>query len=686
MLDGVSSASVDFVSKKLFLKTNLGVDDSSLEKAIEDVVEKIEPDVRVVFRKQTEGEAKESADADEDFSKMDWLRLVVGGAFFALGVLFQFQNRPALALFLISYGFVGGPVVIKAMKAISRGQVFSEHFLMSVATMGAFFIGEYPEGVAVMLFYLVGELFQNRAVGRSRKQIAALMDIRPDLANLKVGDVTRTMSAKEIQIGDIIVVKPGERIPLDGKVIDGISMVDTAALTGEPLPRKLKPQSDAVSGFINLSGVLTVEVKKNFGESTVSKILELVENASARKAPTEKFITKFAGIYTPVVVFGALALAFIPPLIVPGATFSEWVYRAMVFLVVSCPCALVISIPLGFFGGIGAASKAGILIKGSSYLEALNHVETVVFDKTGTLTKGVFQVVKVIAAPGFSEEELVKLAAHAEGYSSHPIALSVMQLYENRIDFAKIEGYEEFAGNGLRANVFGQEVLVGNEQLMAREKIEASHLETEATVAHVAIDGRYAGSFIIADEVKEDAAGAIAKLNELGIKNIAMLTGDRRAAALSIAGQLGINEVYAELLPADKVGILEALAAKKSAKGKIAVVGDGINDAPILARADIGIAMGGLGSDAAIEAADVVIMNDEPSKIALAIRIAKRTRMIVMQNIFFALGIKAVFLVLGAFGEASMWEAVFADMGVALLAIFNSMRVMNTPTHKTGNH
>ena len=465
-LDDVSTASIDFVSKKLFLKANPGVDDSSLEKSIEDVVKKIEPDVRVVFRKQTEVAAKEADDVGEDFSKTDWMRLAVGGAFFALGVLFQFQSRPALVLFLISYGFVGGPVVIKAMKSIARGQIFSEHFLMSVATMGAFFIGEYPEGVSVMLFYLVGELFQNRAVGRSRKQIAALMDIRPDSASLKVGDVTRTLSAKEIQIGDIIIVKPGERIPLDGKVIEGTSMVDTAAITGEPLPRKLKPQCDAVSGFINLSGVLTIEVTKNFGESTVSKILELVEDASARKAPTEKFITKFARVYTPVVVFGALALAVIPPLIVPGATFSDWVYRALVFLVVSCPCALVISIPLGFFGGIGAASKAGILIKGSSYLEALNYVETVVFDKTGTLTKGVFKVVKVNAAAGFAEEELVKLSAHAEGYSSHPIALSVMHLYEKRIDFAKIDGYEEMAGQGLRAKVFGQDVLIGNEQLM----------------------------------------------------------------------------------------------------------------------------------------------------------------------------------------------------------------------------
>lgn len=678
-LEDVKFASVDFVSKKLTLETNTGINISSLNETIEGIVKKIEPDVKVVFEGNTsKANTKENDDDDEDNNKKEIARLIIGGAIFAVGMIFNFQNWLELTLFLISYIIVGGPVVLKAIKGIARGQVFSEHFLMSVATIGAFFIGEYPEGVAVMMFYLVGELFQDLAVGHSRKSISALMDIRPDYANLKIGDEIKKVSPEEVNIGDIIVVKPGEKVPLDGKVLDGTSMVDTAALTGESIPRELVPGSDALSGFINKNGVLTVEVTKDFGESTVSKILDLVQNASSRKAPTEQFITKFARYYTPVVVFGALALAIIPPLVVPGATFSEWIYRALVFLVVSCPCALVISIPLGFFGGIGGASKRGILVKGSNYLEALNNVEMVVFDKTGTLTKGVFEVVEVNAQIDYTDDELIEYAAYAESHSSHPIALSILKVYKKEIDFSKIDDYKEIAGHGLSVKLADKEVLAGNAKLMVSENIKYQEIETIGTVVHIAINKKYAGNIVISDEVKEDSAEAIKGLKALGVGKIVMLTGDIKAVGEKIGKQLGLDEVYSELLPADKVEKIESLEAKKSHRGKIVFVGDGINDAPVLARADIGMAMGGLGSDAAIEAADIVIMTDEPSKIVTAIKVAKRTRNIVMQNIVFALGVKAIFLVLGAAGVASMWEAVFADMGVAIIAILNAMRVMNT--------
>jgi Cd2+/Zn2+-exporting ATPase len=677
-LEDVKFASVDFVSKKLTLETNTGINISSLNETIEGIVKKIEPDVKVVFEGKSSKAVTKENDEDKDNNKREIARLIIGGAIFAVGMIFNFQNWLELTLFLISYIIVGGPVVLKAIKGIARGQVFSEHFLMSVATIGAFFIGEYPEGVAVMMFYLVGELFQDLAVGHSRKSISALMDIRPDYANLKIGDEIKKVSPEEVNIGDIIVVKPGEKVPLDGKVLDGTSMVDTAALTGESIPRELVPGSDALSGFINKNGVLTVEVTKDFGESTVSKILDLVQNASSRKAPTEQFITKFARYYTPVVVFGALALAIIPPLVVPGATFSEWIYRALVFLVVSCPCALVISIPLGFFGGIGGASKRGILVKGSNYLEALNNVEMVVFDKTGTLTKGVFEVVEVNAQIDYTDDELIEYAAYAESHSSHPIALSILKVYKKEIDFSKIDDYKEIAGHGLSVKLADKEVLAGNAKLMVSENIKYQEIETIGTVVHIAINKKYAGNIVISDEVKEDSAEAIKGLKALGIKKTVMLTGDMKAVGKKIGNQLGLDEVYSELLPADKVEKIEFLDANKSKKGKIVFVGDGINDAPVLARADIGMAMGGLGSDAAIEAADIVIMTDEPSKIVTAIKVAKRTRNIVMQNIIFALGVKAIFLVLGALGVASMWEAVFADVGVAVLAILNAMRVINT--------
>ncbi|OAA93335.1 heavy metal translocating P-type ATPase [Clostridium coskatii] len=679
-LEVVRFASIDFVSKKLTLETNQNVSTSELDEKIKGIVKKIEPDVKVIFEENTStAKAKENDnDEDEENHKKEIAKLAIGGVIFAIGIIFNFKSWLELTIFLISYIIVGGNVVLLALKGIARGQVFSEHFLMSVATIGAFFVGEYPEGVAVMLFYLVGELFQDTAVDHSRKSISSLMDIRPDYANLKVGKELKRVSPENVSAGDIIVVKPGEKVPLDGKIIEGTSMADTSALTGESVPRKLEPGEDALSGFINKNGLLTVEVTKDYSESTVSKILDLVQNAGSRKAPTENFITKFARYYTPVVVFGALALAVIPPLVIEGAAYSDWIYRALVFLVVSCPCALVISIPLGFFGGIGGASKRGILVKGGNYLEALNNVEIVTFDKTGTLTKGVFKVTEINSRNGYTDKELLEYAAYAESYSSHPIALSITNTYNSEIDKNRIENYEEIAGQGIRANVNNKEVLAGNTRLMTGKNIEYNNTETSGTVVHVAIDKRYAGNIVISDEIKKDSAGAVRELKSLGVKKTVMLTGDLKTVADKIGGQLGLDEVYSELLPADKVEKLELLNSKKSTKGKLVFVGDGINDAPVLARADIGIAMGGLGSDAAIEAANIVIMTDEPSKISSAIKIAKRTRIIVYQNIVFALGVKAVFLVLGALGMASMWEAVFADMGVAIIAILNAMRAMNT--------
>ena len=678
-IEGIKFASVDFVSKRLTWEAESNTNVPMLVEKIESIVKKIEPDVKIALvENPSKSEIEEKDDDDEEGHKKEIVELVIGGTLFVVGLIFKFQNWLELTIFLISYIIVGRKVVLSAIKGIVRGQVFSEHFLMSVATIGAYFVGEYPEGVAVMLFYLVGELFEDMAVDNSRKSISELMDIRPDYANLQVGEELKKVSPDEVNIGNKIVVKPGEKIPLDGKVIEGTSMVDTAALTGESVPRELKPGSDALSGFVNKNGVLTIEVTKGFGESTVSKILDLVQNASNKKAPTEKFITKFARYYTPVVVFGALALAIIPPLVIPGASFSDWIYRGLVFLVVSCPCALVLSIPLGFLGGIGGASKKGILVKGGNYLEALNNVEAVVFDKTGTLTKGVFKVTKAISENGYTEDELIKYAAYAESYSNHPIALSIIAAYHAEIDKYKIENYQEIAGHGIKVNVNGKEVLVGNTKLMISENIQYTDVDTLGTVVHVAIDKKYAGSIIISDEVKEDSAKTIKELKALGVRKTVMLTGDLKKVADNIGKELGLDEVYSELLPADKVEKVESLEAQKSHKGKIVFVGDGINDAPVLARADIGIAMGGLGSDAAIEAADVVIMTDEPHKVASAIKIAKRTRNIVSQNIVFALGVKAIFLVLGALGLASMWAAVFADMGVALIAVVNAMRALNT--------
>lgn len=604
-------------------------------------------------------------------------RIIIGAAVLATAVFLNLNNEwLQIALFIISYIIVGGDVVKRAVKNIFKGQVFDENFLMSIATIGAFFIGEYPEGVAVMLFYQVGELFQSYAVGKSRKSIASLMDIRPDYANVKKGDELVKVDPDEVQIGDIIVIKAGEKIPLDGKVIEGSSMIDTSALTGESVPREVEVGSDILSGCININGVITVEVTKEFGESTVSKILDLVENASSKKSNSEQFITKFARYYTPIVVIIAVFLAIIPPLVIDGATFSDWIYRALAFLVVSCPCALVISIPLSFFGGIGGASKKGVLVKGSNYLEALAETEIVVFDKTGTLTKGVFNV-QEIHPEGVSKEELLELTAHAESYSNHPISLSLKRAYSKEIDNGRISDVEEISGHGVIATVDGKKVMAGNIKLMKKMDIPYCKGELIGTVVHVAVNNKYIGYIVIADEVKEDSAQAIKELKAANIKQTVMLTGDNKSIGSKVAKELGLDKVYAELLPANKVEKLEELFSQKSKKGKLAFVGDGINDAPVLARADIGIAMGGLGSDAAIEAADIVIMTDEPSKIATAMKISKKTLKIAHQNIVFAIGIKIIVLILSAFGITTMWAAIFADVGVTIIAVLNAFRALN---------
>lgn len=604
-------------------------------------------------------------------------RIIIGAAVLATAVLLSLNNEWLhIALFIISYIIVGGDVVKRAVKNIFKGQVFDENFLMSIATIGAFFIGEYPEGVAVMLFYQVGELFQSYAVGKSRKSIASLMDIRPDYANVKKGDELVKVDPDEVQIGDIIVIKAGEKIPLDGKVIEGSSMIDTSALTGESIPRVVEVGSDILSGCININGVITAEVTKEFGESTVSKILDLVENASSKKSNSEQFITKFARYYTPVVVIIAVFLAIIPPLVIDGATFSDWIYRALAFLVVSCPCALVISIPLSFFGGIGGASKKGVLVKGSNYLEALAETEIVVFDKTGTLTKGVFNV-QEIHPEGVSKEELLELTAHAESYSNHPISLSLKRAYSKEIDNGRISDVEEISGHGVIATVDGKKVMAGNIKLMKMMDIPYFNGELIGTIVRVAVNNKYIGYIVIADEVKEDSAQAIKELKAANIKQTVMLTGDNKSIGSKVAKELGLDKVYTELLPADKVEKLEELFSQKSKKGKLAFVGDGINDAPVLARADIGIAMGGLGSDAAIEAADVVIMTDEPSKIATTMKISKKTLKIAHQNIVFAIGIKIIVLILSAFGITTMWAAIFADVGVTIIAVLNAFRALN---------
>ena len=604
------------------------------------------------------------------------IKIIVAFILFLIALIINFNNELINnIIYIIAYIIVGLEIIKKAIRNITRGKIFDENFLMTIATIGAFAIGEFPEAVAVMLFYQVGELFQNYAVDKSRKSISNLMNIRPDFANVEKNGEIKKVEPDEVKLGDTIIVKPGEKIPLDGYVLEGSSNIDTKALTGEALPQEVTEGKEVLSGSINLNGTLKIKVTKEYGESTVSKILELVENASSKKSKSENFITKFARYYTPIVVIIAVILAIIPPLIVPNATFSDWIYRALSFLVVSCPCALVISIPLSFFGGIGGASKIGILIKGSNYLEQLSDTETIVFDKTGTLTEGVFEVQKVNAI-GISEEELLKIVAYAENYSNHPISLSVKKAYGKDIDEMQITENKELAGFGVNSKIEGREVLVGNEKLMEENKIEYNKSEEVGTILHVAIERKYVGYILISDKIKKDSIQTIKNLKKNHIKQIVMLTGDRKEVGEKVAKEIGIDKVYTNLLPDEKVTKVESLLKEKGEKGKLAFVGDGINDAPTLALADIGIAMGGLGSDAAIEAADIVLMTDEPSKIVDAIHLSKRTMRIVKENIIFAITIKIMVLILSAFGLSTMWEAVFADVGVSVIAIINALRVL----------
>ena len=608
--------------------------------------------------------------------KKNLIQIIISFVLFLIAILIPFENDFInKTLYIISYLIVGLEIVLKAIKNIFKGNVLDEHFLMAIATIGAFAIGEFPEAVAVMLFYQVGELFQDYAVDKSRKSIANLMDIRPDIAFVKRNGKIEKVSPEDVKIGENIVVKPGEKVPLDGTVVEGNSMLDTSALTGESLPKEVNVGDNILSGCINKNGLLTIKVEKEFGESTVSKILDLVENASSKKSKSENFITKFAKYYTPIVVIIAILLAIVPPFILNVGEFTDWLYRALTFLVVSCPCALVISIPLGFFGGIGGASKVGILVKGSNYLEALSNTEIVIFDKTGTLTEGVFEVQKVKPV-GISKDELLRYATYAESNSNHPISVSLKKAYNKEIEENIISNVEELAGRGVRAKVEEKEVLVGNEKLMKEKNIEYTSCKEIGTILYVAIDNKYMGYILIADKIKKDSARTIKELKQNNIKETVMLTGDKKEVGNKVAKELKIDKVYTELLPDGKVEKVEELMKEKSEKGKLVFVGDGINDAPVLALSDIGIAMGGLGSDSAIEAADIVIMTDEPSKLGTAIKISKKTMSIVKQNIIFAITVKILVLILTAFGIGTMWEAVFADVGVSVLAIINSLRAL----------
>ena len=671
-LDDVKFISVSFAN------ASMTIDTEDIEK-VKALIKKLEPEVEV----EVDENEKESIIVSKgELKENKWtiIKAAAGFVLLLIGLIFekQLHNTPfeiaEYAVFITGYLIVGWKVIATAVKNIIRGQFFDEQFLMAIATLGAFAIHQMPEAVAVMLFYVTGELFQDIAVGRSRKSIKALLEIKPEYANLLSNGVTTKVSPETIKVDDVIVVKAGEKIPLDGKVIEGNSFVDTSALTGESVPRRLNVNDIALSGTINQTGVLTIKVSKLFSESSVSKILELVENATSKKAETEKFITTFAKYYTPLVVIGALLLAILPPLLFTGQTFDDWIYRALVVLVISCPCALVISIPLGYFGGIGNASRKGILVKGSNFLDALTQVKTVVFDKTGTLTKGEFKVSEIVISNGFTKEQILEYAAYAETNSNHPVAKSISEAFGQDIDKLRIKLVEEISGYGIKAVIDNKTVLAGNDKLLHKENIIHPVCNVDGTVVHVAVDTVYAGYIIISDTLKDDAIEAIEKLKAKNIQTV-MLTGDNQFAAAAFAKKLNIDKFYYELLPGDKVKHIENLMQESNA-GKVAFVGDGINDAPVIARADIGIAMGALGSDAAIETADVVLMTDSPSKVALAIDVAKSTRNIVWQNIYFAMGVKLIFIVLGILGVATMWEAVFGDMGVALIAVFNAIRIL----------
>ena len=676
-IDGVKNSNLNFTNKKLSVEIDCDNEEKIIKNII-DIINDTEPGLDIQIEGQREIKEDKTQKSIKNNEKLNLLKIIVGAIVFIFAFYQEIagrENKYSLLIFLVAYLLVGSDVLYKALRNITKGRIFDENFLMSVATIGAIAIGELSEAVGVMLFYKIGEYLQELAVGKSRKSISELMQIRPDMANLKLGNTIKVVNPEDVNIGDYIIVKPGEKVPLDGVVIEGSSMMDTSALTGESVLRTVKKGDNLLSGFINKNALLTVQVTKDFSESTASKILDMVENASSKKSKTENFISVFSRYYTPIVVGLALLIAILPPIFMQGATFSEWIHRGLIFLVVSCPCALVLSIPLSYFSGIGVASKQGVLIKGSNYLEALRYVDTVVFDKTGTLTEGVFDVVKVKPV-NISEDELIKFASIAEVNSNHPIAKSILNYYNKEINLNNIEEYEEIASHGIRVKYENNIILAGNEKLMASNNIKIEKSTDVGTVVYIAINNEFKGYIVIADKIKTDSEEAIRLIKEQGIKETVMLTGDNKEVANFVAKKLKLDKVFSNLLPNEKVEKIEELYKNRIEKEKIAFVGDGINDAPVLARVDVGIAMGGLGSDAAIEAADVVIMTDEPSKIAQGIKISKKTYKIVWQNIIFALGIKIIVMVLGATGIASMWDAVFADVGVALIAVLNAMRIM----------
>lgn len=697
-INGIKNASLNFSTTVLTVELIEEREKNNIINEIKLIVKKLEPHVKVIEKADNKSDiynnqkcndsccinlnedkkyshSKKSKNKFFEYFK-DNLLLIIGTVIYIVALFYKnSENLLSVILFGVSYLIIGGNVLLSAIKNIFRGQVFDENFLMSIATIGAFFIGEYPEAVAVMLFYQIGEVFQGYAVNKSRKSISSLMNIRADYANLLKEDTEIKVSPEEVNINDVIVIKPGERVPLDGIILEGTSFIDTSALTGESVPREVTVGNEILSGSINNSGVLKVKVDKEFGESTVARILELVENASSKKAPTEKFISKFAKIYTPIVVIIALLVAVIPPILIKDATFSSWIYKALSILVVSCPCALVVSIPLGFFSGIGAASKKGILVKGGNYLEALKNSEIVIFDKTGTLTKGVFKVTD-INPKNITKEELLEVTAMGELYSNHPIAISILKAYGKDINKEYIKNYKEISGHGIEVTIKENNVLLGNSKLMKSKNINYEEVDSIGTIVHVAINGEYKGNIVISDEIKENVKEELKELKKVGIKKTIMLTGDIKNVANKVAEAIGIDEVYSELLPADKVSKVENILNSKSKKGKVLFVGDGINDAPSLARADIGVAMGGIGSDAAIEAADVVLMKDNIKELSEAIKISRKTNKILWQNIIFSLGIKVLVMLLVVLGLTNMWVAVFADVGVTLIAVLNSMRII----------
>ncbi len=657
------------------------------EETVQEIADRIEPGVRLIA---ADTGKRSVLKTEETVNRNPLIRILAAGGLFAAAIIAgnSIHNIYYVyideILYLLAYLLVGYPVLIQVFRNIKRGQVFDETFLMTIATVGAIAVNAMGEAVGVMLFYAIGEMFQDMAVTRSRHSISELMDVRPDYANLWQGDHSVQVDPFQVVPGQVIEIKPGEKVPLDGVVIEGSSFIDTAALTGESLPRRAEPGMEILGGVINGSGLLKVEVTREFSESSVSKILELVENAANRKAPTEQFITRFAGWYTPLVVGAAVLAAVIPPLFIPGAGWSEWTYRALILLVISCPCALVVSIPLGYFGGIGGASRAGILVKGANYLDELQQLKAAVFDKTGTLTQGVFRVTAVQARNGFSEDQILAWAAQAEVHSVHPIARSIREAFPDSLDITGIEAYEEIEGHGIKARINGNDLLAGNKRLLQREGIYENEGDVPGTVVYVAVNGTYTGYLVISDEIKPGAAQALKELRRQGVEQIIMLTGDDREIAARVGAELGVDRVFAELLPQEKVERLEKIKTELQAGSRLSFVGDGINDAPVLMRADFGIAMGALGSDAAIEAADVVLMDDHPAKLAQAVKIARATRKIVIQNIVLALGIKGLFVALGVGGMATMWEAVFADVGVALLAVLNSTRTLRIVKYSSG--